>query len=189
MNTAPEILVPCGSSDRTAMNARTISQASRLRVKPSRPVAQNAHCIAQPTCDDKQMVNRPSLCSGIRTASCNAPSGERSRYLTKPSASSTTRSTISSCSSRVCARIAARTVARTGFFIVVKSDLPSETTCASARRASAALHSTPTLCRCCASSSGLIPTRAGLITNRSVNCRRQIRNDLLRRQTPYVVRR
>ena len=41
-------------SRRTSIHCATISQVSRLRVRPSRPVAQKEHARAQPTCDEMQ---------------------------------------------------------------------------------------------------------------------------------------
>ena len=78
-----------------AMNAATISHASRLRFSPSRPVAQKSHCMAQPTCELRQTVKQPSFFRGIRTASVRAPSGERNTYFTKRSSGSSTHSTCS----------------------------------------------------------------------------------------------
>src|SRR5688572_2607995 len=74
------------------MNCATISHGSRLRVRPSRPVAQKSHAIAQPAWLDRQTVNRPAASSGMRTASTNAPSCNRKRYFTKPSEGSVARS-------------------------------------------------------------------------------------------------
>lgn len=54
MNTAP--LTRPGASSRTVRNAEIISQGARLRVSPRRPVAQNAHCIAQPTWEERHTV-------------------------------------------------------------------------------------------------------------------------------------
>src|SRR5436190_11217355 len=96
-----------------------ISQVLRLRMPPSRPVAQKSHASAHPTCELRQTVylavgsassaaacpaRRRSLSaraasgagSGMRTASISRPSGSLKRYFKKPSSarrrSSTSRS-------------------------------------------------------------------------------------------------
>jgi hypothetical protein len=94
MKTAP--VARPGASSRTRRKASTISQARRFLDSPSRPVAQKAHAIAQPTCEERQTVNVEGLRSGMRTASLSAPSGERNRYFTNPSAGSVARSRTSS---------------------------------------------------------------------------------------------
>src|SRR5664279_5566346 len=48
-----------------------ISATVRLRLKPWRPVEQNVHSSAQPTCDDMHKVPRSS--SGINTVSMLLP--------------------------------------------------------------------------------------------------------------------
>ena len=60
---------PVWSRARTTRTCSTISHAARLRVSPSRPVAQNAQASAQPTCELTHTVKRPSRSSGIRTVS------------------------------------------------------------------------------------------------------------------------
>ena len=57
------------SPRRTTRTCSTISQTSRLRDSPSRPVAQNAHASAHPTCELTHTEKRPARSSGIRTAS------------------------------------------------------------------------------------------------------------------------
>src|SRR5512140_541331 len=86
------------ASARTASTWRTISDASRLREKPSAPVAQKAQARAQPACEETQtmyffslpsyaLVSAPgaSQGTGMRTASTSAPSCRWNRYFTKPS--------------------------------------------------------------------------------------------------------
>ena len=64
---------PLRASRRTVSTCSTISQASRLRVKPRRPVSQNAQPSAQPTCDETHTLQR-GRSSGMRTASKTWPS-------------------------------------------------------------------------------------------------------------------
>ena len=51
------------------MNWSMISHVSRLRRCAIRAVAQKTHPMGQPTCDDRQRLTAPGLCSGIRTVS------------------------------------------------------------------------------------------------------------------------
>ena len=116
MNTTPRI--GWSASAAMARCCARISHVFRLRMPPSRPVAQKTHPSAQPTCELRQSVylavgrassepacpsrrrSRSSRAaagsgSGMRTASTSWPSLVRNRYLTKPSAACR-RSTISS---------------------------------------------------------------------------------------------
>ena len=61
------------------MNWSMISQVSRLRRCGIRAVAQKTHPIGQPTCDDRQTLTAPGLCSGIKTVSTARPSLVRNR--------------------------------------------------------------------------------------------------------------
>ena len=76
MKTAP--VMGSTLSWRTSIHCPTISQASRLRVRPSRPVAQKEQASAQPTCDDRQRVWWVSK-RGMRTDSIRAPSRSSKR--------------------------------------------------------------------------------------------------------------
>ena len=74
------------SMRRSAASTRTwptISPAVRWRVSPIFPVRQNAHCMAQPTCDEMQKVC--AGVSGMKTDSMRAPSASSKRYLVVPS--------------------------------------------------------------------------------------------------------
>ena len=62
-------------------NWSTISQVARLRRLDIRPVAQKAQPITHPTCEERQTVNLPGLCSGMRTVSMDSPSWVRNRSL------------------------------------------------------------------------------------------------------------
>ena len=73
-----------GSSRRISRTCPAISNASRLRLKPIAPVAQNAHCSAQPACDEMHSVTRSP--SGIATVSIASPSCRRKRNFSVPSA-------------------------------------------------------------------------------------------------------
>ena len=67
-------------SARTSRNWETISHAARLRVRPSRPVAQKEQPSAHPTCEERQRVWCVSK-SGMRTASTCAAVGELEEVL------------------------------------------------------------------------------------------------------------
>ena len=69
-----------GDSRRTASACSTISQGSRLRRKPSRPVSQKEQASAQPTCEETQTLQR-GFSSGMRTASKTRPSGRAEQVL------------------------------------------------------------------------------------------------------------
>ena len=71
--------------ERTTRTCSTISQTSRLRERPRRPVAQKTQPSAQPTCDDTHALNRPARSSGMRTVSNTAPSAEASDTFMKGS--------------------------------------------------------------------------------------------------------
>ena len=60
-----------------------ISAAVRLRLKPCRPVEQNVHSSAQPTCDEMHSV--PRSASGINTVSTPLPVPTSSSHLRVPS--------------------------------------------------------------------------------------------------------
>ena len=64
-------------------NSSRISPAARLRISPSRPLAQKRHCTGHPTCVDKQKVNRSS--AGINTISIVSPSCKVSSSFSVPS--------------------------------------------------------------------------------------------------------
>ena len=78
-------LVTClgGVNRRISRTCPAISNISRLRVKPIAPVAQKAHCSAQPACEEMQSVRREP--SGIATVSMNSPSSRRNRNFSVPS--------------------------------------------------------------------------------------------------------
>src|SRR6185436_12478460 len=65
-------------------NWPVISATERLRLKPCRPVEQNAHSRAQPTWDDTHRV--PRLVSGMNTVSMPLPVPTDSSHLRVPSA-------------------------------------------------------------------------------------------------------
>ena len=71
---------------RAARTWPTISPAVRLRPAPQKPVTQKAHASAQPAWLERQSVRR--VRSGMSTASIEAPSASRSRYLVVPSSES-----------------------------------------------------------------------------------------------------
>ena len=77
-NTTPWTRCPGASSRRTSRTCSTISHASRLRTRPSRPVAQNAQPSAQPTCELTHTEKRPARSSGMRTASKRSAPDPRS---------------------------------------------------------------------------------------------------------------
>ena len=52
-------------------------------MKPIAPVAQKAHCNAQPACDEMHSVRREP--SGMATVSMNSPSSSRNRNFSVPS--------------------------------------------------------------------------------------------------------
>ena len=79
---------PSASSCRARQSWSIISAVSRLRVKPSLPVAQNEQSSGHPTCVETQSVRRCS--SGMRTASTIAPSAARSASFRVPSRDSAT---------------------------------------------------------------------------------------------------
>ncbi len=72
-----------GSSRRISRTWPAISDAVRLRVNPIAPVAQNAHCNAQPACDEMHNVIRSP--SGIATLSIASLSDRRNRNFSVPS--------------------------------------------------------------------------------------------------------
>ena len=75
MKTAPVTRRPCDRArSRAWTHWSTISQVARLRRVGIRAVAQKAQPIAQPTCDERQTLTAPGLCSGIRTVSTARPS-------------------------------------------------------------------------------------------------------------------
>ena len=71
-------------SSRTCMTCSYISPAVRERVRPAAPVAQKAHPMAQPACEEAQTARRSLL--GMPTHSTETLSGKRRRYFRLPSA-------------------------------------------------------------------------------------------------------
>ena len=107
-----------------------ISQVFRLRMPPSRPVAQKSHASAQPTCELRQTVylavgsaSSDAACparrrsfsaraaagsgSGMRTASISRPSGHLKRYFKNPSSARRRSRTSSSGQAHAACRVAA----------------------------------------------------------------------------------
>ena len=60
-----------------------ISAVDKLRLKPCRPVEQNVHSKAQPTCDEIHKV--PRSVSGMNTVSTPLPVPTSSSHLRVPS--------------------------------------------------------------------------------------------------------
>ena len=86
MKTAPVTRRPCALARSRAWTSWSrISQVARLRRRGIRAVAQKTQPIAQPTCDDRQTLTAPGLCSGIKTVSTARPSAVRKRSFWKPS--------------------------------------------------------------------------------------------------------
>ncbi|AUX32786.1 uncharacterized protein SOCE836_049330 [Sorangium cellulosum] len=102
-------------SRRMSRTCSTISQASRLRARPMRPVAQKAQASAQPTCELTHAEYRPGRSSGMRTDSIVAPSSRRNAYFTNGSSAlarrSTSASVLISPAERAASSAARRTVA------------------------------------------------------------------------------
>ncbi len=112
-NTTPCTLAPGGKVRRTTRTCSTISQASRLRTRPIRPVAQKRQPRAQPTCELTQTEKRPARSRGMRTVSMRWPSRVRSATFWNGSRALASSRAISSVGVDAAARMAARTMRRT----------------------------------------------------------------------------